>query len=149
MLFARARHGALPGTAPLALLALGGGGVLVGIPAPHRLVVCATPAALRIHVDDKHDWFDVRGAIEVDDAEVDLAGLLEAARAQRRSVQLGPDRWPVLARALAIVKFLRGQGIPPERLGATGYGEFHPLDARSTEGAYTRNRRIALKLTSR
>ena len=60
----------------------------------------ATAAALRIHVDDKHDWFDVRGAIEVDDAEVDLAGLLEAARAQRRFVQLGPDRWLELADAL-------------------------------------------------
>ena len=61
-----------------------------------------------------------------------------------------PSNWELsTARALAIVKFLRGQGIPPERLAATGYGEFHPLDARSTEEAYTRNRRIELKLTSR
>ena len=34
-------------------------------------------------------------------------------------------------------------------LAATGYGEFHPLDARNTEEAYARNRRIELKLTSR
>ena len=61
-----------------------------------------------------------------------------------------PSNWELsTARALAIVKFLRGQGIPPERLAATGYGEFHPLDARSTEEAYARNRRIELKLTSR
>ena len=61
-----------------------------------------------------------------------------------------PSNWELsTARALAIVKFLRGQGIPPQRLAATGYGEFHPLDARSTEEAYARNRRIELKLTSR
>ncbi len=61
-----------------------------------------------------------------------------------------PSNWELsTARALAIVKFLRSQGIPPERLAATGYGEFHPLDARSSEEAYARNRRIELKLTSR
>lgn len=61
-----------------------------------------------------------------------------------------PSNWELsTARALAIVKFLRSQGIPPERLAATGYGEFHPLDARATEEAYARNRRIELKLTSR
>lgn len=61
-----------------------------------------------------------------------------------------PSNWELsTARALAIVKFLRSQGIPPERLAATGYGEFHPLDARTTEEAHARNRRIELKLTSR
>ena len=61
-----------------------------------------------------------------------------------------PSNWELsTARALAIVKFLRGQGIPPQRLAATGYGEFHALDARNTEEAYARNRRIELKLTSR
>ncbi len=61
-----------------------------------------------------------------------------------------PSNWELsTARALAIVKFLRSQGIPPQRLAATGYGEFHPLDARNTEEAFARNRRIELKLTSR
>ena len=61
-----------------------------------------------------------------------------------------PSNWELsTARALAIVKFLRTQGIPPQRLAATGYGEFHALDARNTEEAYARNRRIELKLTSR
>ena len=61
-----------------------------------------------------------------------------------------PSNWELsTARALAIVKFLRGQGIPPQRLAATGYGEFHALNARNTEEAYARNRRIELKLTSR
>lgn len=61
-----------------------------------------------------------------------------------------PSNWELsTARALAIIKFLRSQGIPPQRLAATGYGEFHPLDSRNAEDAYARNRRIELKLTSR
>ena len=61
-----------------------------------------------------------------------------------------PSNWELsTARALAIVKFLRSQGVPPERLAATGYGEFHPLDTANTETAHARNRRIELKLTSR
>ena len=61
-----------------------------------------------------------------------------------------PSNWELsTARALGIVKFLRSQGIAPQRLAATGYGEFHPLDARNSEEAYARNRRIELKLTSR
>lgn len=61
-----------------------------------------------------------------------------------------PSNWELsTARALAIVKFLRDQGVPAQRLAATGYGEFHPLDSRDTPEAYSRNRRIELKLTNR
>ncbi len=53
------------------------------------------------------------------------------------------------ARALEVVEFLEGRGIPPERLAAAGFGEFQPLDPRPTESAYQRNRRIELKLDQR
>jgi chemotaxis protein MotB len=48
-----------------------------------------------------------------------------------------------------VVKFLVEQGIPPERLSATGYGEYQPLDNGNTEEALSRNRRIELKFTPR
>jgi chemotaxis protein MotB len=51
------------------------------------------------------------------------------------------------ARAVAVVKFLIGQGIPPDRLAAAGFGEYHPLDPGDTPAAYQRNRRIEFKLT--
>ena len=51
-------------------------------------------------------------------------------------------------RAISVVEFLVSQGIPPERLAATGFGEYHPLDPRDDEIAYRRNRRIEFKLTS-
>jgi chemotaxis protein MotB len=53
------------------------------------------------------------------------------------------------ARALAVVKHLIEQGIPPQRLAPTGFGEFHPLDPGTTEEAYRKNRRIELKFTQR
>jgi chemotaxis protein MotB len=53
------------------------------------------------------------------------------------------------ARAVSVVKFLVAQGVPPERLAATGFGEFHPLETRFDEIARRRNRRIELKLDQR
>ncbi len=53
------------------------------------------------------------------------------------------------ARAISVVKFLVEQGIPPERLSATGYGEYQPLDNGTSEEALSRNRRIELKFNQR
>ncbi len=61
-----------------------------------------------------------------------------------------PSNWELsTARAVSVVKFLIAQGIPPERLAATGFGEFQPLDPGGDEIAYRRNRRIEFKLTQR
>lgn len=61
-----------------------------------------------------------------------------------------PSNWELSsARAISVVKFLASQGVPVERLAATGFGEFQPLDAREDQIAYRRNRRIELKLTER
>jgi chemotaxis protein MotB len=51
------------------------------------------------------------------------------------------------ARAMSVVRALMAGGVPPERLVAAGYAEFHPVDTRDDESAYRRNRRIELKLT--
>jgi chemotaxis protein MotB len=61
-----------------------------------------------------------------------------------------PSNWELsTARAISVVRFLQRQGIPPERLAATGFGEYQPLDTGETDEAYRRNRRIELKLTQR
>lgn len=52
------------------------------------------------------------------------------------------------ARAISVVQELVREGVAPERLAATGFGEFQPLDPRDDEIAYRRNRRIEFKLTS-
>ncbi len=61
-----------------------------------------------------------------------------------------PSNWELsTARAISVVKFMIDAGIPANRLAATGFGEFQPIDARDDEIAYRRNRRIEFKLTQR
>jgi chemotaxis protein MotB len=61
-----------------------------------------------------------------------------------------PSNWELsTGRAISVVRFLIDQGVPPDRLAATGFGEFQPLDSGDDEIAFRRNRRIELKLTQR
>ena len=61
-----------------------------------------------------------------------------------------PSNWALSAsRAIAVVQALAGRGVPAQHLVAAGFGEFQPLDTATTEEAYSRNRRIELKLTER
>ena len=53
------------------------------------------------------------------------------------------------ARAISVVQYLISKGVSPQRLVAAGFGEFQPIDPGTTDEAYSRNRRIELKLTER
>jgi chemotaxis protein MotB len=53
------------------------------------------------------------------------------------------------ARAISVVQYLISKGVSPQRLVAAGFGEFQPIDTDRTEEAFSRNRRIELKLTER
>ncbi|MDA1326285.1 MAG: peptidoglycan -binding protein [Proteobacteria bacterium] len=61
-----------------------------------------------------------------------------------------PSNWELsTARALAVVKLLIEDGLPPHRLAAAGFGEHRPLDKTDSSGSLRRNRRIEFKLTGR
>ena len=61
-----------------------------------------------------------------------------------------PSNWELSsARAIAVVRFLIRQGVPPYRLAATGFGEFQPVEAADDEIARRRNRRIEFRLTQK
>jgi chemotaxis protein MotB len=61
-----------------------------------------------------------------------------------------PSNWELsTARAIAVAQFLVSQGIPPDRVAARGFAEFQPLDPGESPEAYSRNRRIEIKLTTR
>jgi chemotaxis protein MotB len=61
-----------------------------------------------------------------------------------------PSNWELsAARAISVVQYMMGKGVPPQRLVAAGFGEFQPLDPGQNEDAYRRNRRIEMKLTER
>ncbi len=61
------------------------------------------------------------------------------------------DNWELSqGRALSVVRFMQDSlGFPPDRLAATGFGEYRPVAAGSDAAARAQNRRIELKLTER
>ena len=72
--------------------------------------------------------------------------------ADRQPVQSSrfPSNWELsTARAITVVKMLVAEGVPAERLAATGFGDNQPLDGGATPEAFARNRRIELRLTDR
>ena len=61
-----------------------------------------------------------------------------------------PSNWELsAARAISVVRYAVGQGVPPARLAAAGFADNQPLEAGDNDEAYRRNRRIELKLTER
>ena len=62
-----------------------------------------------------------------------------------------PSNWELsTARATAIVRYLADRhGIPPERLSAVGYGEFHPVAENSSIEGKQKNRRVDIVILSR
>jgi len=61
------------------------------------------------------------------------------------------DNWQLSqARALSVVRYMQeALGFPPQRLAATGFGEFQPVAEGDSSDARAQNRRIELKLTER
>jgi chemotaxis protein MotB len=59
-----------------------------------------------------------------------------------------PSNWELSTeRALTAVRFLTEHaGVPPQRLGAVGYGEFRPIADNTTAEGRARNRRIAITI---
>lgn len=97
--------------------------------------LAATLHELRDRIPDDLDWvLQVEGHTD---------------RRPIRTAQF-PSNWELsTARAQTIVRYLMDQGIPPERLAAAGFAEYHPVDERDTPEAWARNRRIELRLTNR
>ena len=57
------------------------------------------------------------------------------------------DNWDLsTARALSVLRYLVEQGIDPQRLAATGYGEFLPIDPGQHDVARARNHRLDFQL---
>lgn len=72
--------------------------------------------------------------------------------ADRQPVQSArfPSNWELSTnRAITVVKLLIAEGVPANRLAATGFADNQPLDLRETPDAYSRNRRIEIRLTDR
>lgn len=87
------------------------------------------------------------------DIPADLPWILRVdGHADRQQITRGSfaSNWELSAqRAINVVKLLVDEGVPANRLAATGFGEYQPLDPAETPQAYARNRRIEIRLTDR
>nr|WP_282571277.1 OmpA family protein [Methylonatrum kenyense] len=90
-------------------------------------------------------------AEEIDDNDIPWILQVEG-HTDRRQIRTAefPSNWQLsTARAQSIVDYLIDRGVPPERLSATGFAEFHPVDEGDDAEALSRNRRIEMRITSR
>jgi chemotaxis protein MotB len=61
-----------------------------------------------------------------------------------------PSNWELsAARAASVVHLLDRYGIQPDRMSATGYGEYKPIADNSTEAGRQKNRRVVLVILGR
>jgi chemotaxis protein MotB len=61
-----------------------------------------------------------------------------------------PSNWELsVARATTVVRFLQGAGMPPERLTASGRGEYSPIAPNDDADGRRKNRRIEITLVDR
>ncbi len=99
--------------------------------------VVATLNDVRAAIPDGIDWI-IRVDGHTDDVPLSGAGAFA-------------DNWELSqARALSVVRFMQDElGFPPNRLAATGFGEYRPVATGDSEAARAQNRRIELKLTER
>jgi chemotaxis protein MotB len=54
-----------------------------------------------------------------------------------------------MARALTVVKLLIADGVPPDHLAATGFGQYQPFSPGDAPEDFAKDRRIELRLTDR
>jgi chemotaxis protein MotB len=58
-----------------------------------------------------------------------------------------PSNWELsAARAVSVARYFQGMGLPPERIAATGLGEYHPIADNATPEGRAKNRRVEVFL---
>jgi len=58
-----------------------------------------------------------------------------------------PSNWELsAARAVTVARYFQSEGMPPERIAATGYGEFHPIADNGSAAGREKNRRVEIFL---
>jgi chemotaxis protein MotB len=72
-----------------------------------------------------------------------------ADRTPIRSARFASNWELSAARAIAVAQLLMAEGLPPNRVAATAFGDNQPLDPGDSPEALARNRRIELRLTDR
>ena len=83
----------------------------------------------------------------VKDKNIRIEGHTDNIKITSRLAKVYPTNWELAsARAINVAKYLQQQGIEPEVLSATSFGEYQPLADNSTPEGRSKNRRIAIIL---
>lgn len=83
----------------------------------------------------------------VKDKNIRVEGHTDNVQIAGRLVKKYPTNWELSqARALNVTKYLQQQGIDPQILSATAFGEYKPIADNSTPEGRAKNRRIAIIL---
>jgi chemotaxis protein MotB len=85
----------------------------------------------------------------IPDKQIQVSGHTDKMPINSKLVEKYPTNWELsTARATQVVRFLAEKAVvPPQRLVASGYGEFHPIANNKTPTGRARNRRIEILLT--
>jgi chemotaxis protein MotB len=85
----------------------------------------------------------------IDDRQIQVLGHTDNAPISDKLKQQFPTNWELsTARATNVVRFLAEKAaVPPQRLLASGHGEYQPVASNRTGAGRARNRRIEILLT--
>jgi len=85
----------------------------------------------------------------MDDKQIQVSGHTDRLPISEKLAPQFPSNWELsTARAINVVRFLSEKAnVPPQRLVASGYGEYHPIANNKTAAGRAKNRRIEILLT--
>jgi len=85
----------------------------------------------------------------IDDKQIQVSGHTDKTPISGKLASQFPSNWELsTARATNVVRFLSEKAnVPPQRLVASGYAEYHPIASNKTAAGRARNRRIEILLT--
>ncbi|HEY5283375.1 MAG TPA: flagellar motor protein MotB [Polyangia bacterium] len=87
--------------------------------------------------------------VGIPDKQIQVSGHTDRMPINSKLIAQYPTNWELSgARATHVVRFLAEKAeVPPQRLVASGYGEFHPIASNKTSAGRAKNRRIEILLT--
>jgi chemotaxis protein MotB len=85
----------------------------------------------------------------IDDKQIQVSGHTDRTPISEKLAPQFPTNWELsTARAINVVRFLSEKAsVPPQRLVASGYSEYHPIANNKTAAGRAKNRRIEILLT--
>jgi chemotaxis protein MotB len=86
---------------------------------------------------------------QIDDKQIQVSGHTDNQPVGEKIAAQFPSNWELsAARAINVVRFLAEKAsVPPQRLVASGYGEWNPIASNKSSTGRARNRRIEILLT--